>query len=60
MQDASEFLKETNSFLDTSITRAHSEIHLLKSAEGGTVESSLKAIESGLAELHSLLSEIKG
>lgn len=60
IKDASDFLKETNSFLDTSITRAHDNIQQLKSAEGGTVESSQKAIESGLSKLHNLLTEIKG
>lgn len=60
INDASDFLKETNSFLDTSITRAHNDIQQLKSSEGGTIESSQKAIESGLSKLHNLLTEIKG
>lgn len=60
MKDASEFLKETNSFLDTSITRAQNDIGQLKSNEGGTVESSLQAIENGLVQLHSLVTEIRG
>lgn len=60
MKDASEFLKETNSFLDTSITRAQNDIGQLKSNEGGTVESSLQAIKSGLAQLRSLVTEIRG
>ncbi len=59
MKDASEFLKETNSFLDTSITRAQNDIGQLKSNEGGTVESSLQAIKSGLAQLRSLVTEIR-
>lgn len=60
MNDASEFLKVTNSFLDESMNRAQSQIDQLKSTEGGTVEFHLTAIESGLSKLQSLLMEIKG
>ena len=60
MNDASEFLKVTNSFLETSINRTQTEIELLKLTEGATVESHLTAIESGLSQLQSLLTEIKG
>ncbi|MBW4663525.1 MAG: hypothetical protein KME01_04875 [Chroococcus sp. CMT-3BRIN-NPC107] len=60
MNDASEFLKVTNSFLDTSINEAQNKIELLKLTEGATVESYLIAIESGLSQLQSLLTEIKG
>ncbi len=60
MNDASEFLKVTNSFLDTSISEAQKQIELLKSTEGGTVELHRTGIESGLSQLQSLLMEIKG
>jgi flagellin-specific chaperone FliS len=60
MKDASEFLKETNSFLDTSITRAQNDIGQLKSNKGGTVEFSIQAIKSELAQLRSLVTEIRG
>ena len=60
MNDASEFLKETNNFLDKSIDKAQNEIELLKLTEGATVESHLTGIESSLSKLQSLLMEIKG
>ncbi len=60
MNDASEFLKVTNNFLETSINKAQNEIELLKLTEGATVESHLIAIESALSKLQSLLTEIKG
>lgn len=60
MNDASEFLKETNSFLDTSILRAENDVYQLQSAVEQTVESSCQSLENELAKLHSLLAEIKG
>ncbi|MBA2747784.1 MAG: hypothetical protein H0U45_03355 [Tatlockia sp.] len=60
MNDTSEFLKVTNSFLDTSINEAQEKIEQLKSTESATVESHLTAIESGLSKLQRLLTEIKG
>lgn len=60
MNDASNFLEVTNSFLDTSINKAQNQIELLKLTEGGTVESHLTAIKSSLSQLQSLLTEIKG
>ncbi|MDI9641475.1 hypothetical protein QM565_37955 [Geitlerinema splendidum] len=60
MTASEEFLSTTKSFFDTSLNRAQTDIENLLSAEGGTVESNHQAIHAGLAELRSLVTEIKG
>ena len=60
MTPASEFLSTTKIFFETSLNRAQNDIADLLSAEGGTVESSHQAIQAGLADLRSLMTEIKG
>ena len=59
MTPASECLSATRIFFETSLKRAQDDINLL-SAEGGTVESSHQAIKAGLADLRSLIIEIRG
>lgn len=60
MADASEFLITTSDFLDSSLNRVQTDVSNLQAAEGGTVESSHQALQAGLADLHSLVTEIKG
>ncbi len=59
MTDASEFLKTTSNFLDASLHEVYKEIETLEKSGGATVELSHQAIEDGLVELRSLLTEIK-
>ena len=59
MTDASEFLKTTSNFLDASLHEVYKEIEILEKSGGATVESSHQAIQDGLAQLRSLLTEIK-
>ncbi|KAF3890430.1 hypothetical protein DA73_0400037005 [Tolypothrix bouteillei VB521301] len=60
MTIADEFLKSTSHFLDASLQEARKQIETLqKSGSGTIVESSHQAIQDGLEELHSLLTEIK-
>jgi hypothetical protein len=58
--DSSEFLDNTNNFLDASILEAKSRIAELEKSGGATVESSYQAICEGLANLRNLMNEIKG
>jgi len=58
--DSSEFLDNTNNFLDTSILEAKAGIAKLEEPGGATIESSYKEIGDGLAKLQSLINEIKG
>ncbi|MBW4558090.1 MAG: hypothetical protein KME59_19580 [Trichormus sp. ATA11-4-KO1] len=60
MTDATEFLKNTSNFLDASLDAVNKEINDLKTSGGATVESSHQAIQDGLVELRSLLTEIQG
>ncbi|MBD2667351.1 hypothetical protein B6N60_04588 [Richelia sinica FACHB-800] len=60
MTDATEFLKNTSNFLDISLEAVNKEINDLKTSGGATVESSHEAIQDGLVELRSLLTEIQG
>lgn len=60
MTTASEFLRITKNFFETSLNRADTDVRNLQAAEGGTVESSHQAIQAGLADLRSLVTEIKG
>jgi hypothetical protein len=59
MTDASEFLKTTSHFLDASLNEVYKEIETLEKSGGATVQSSHQAIQDGLAQLRSLLTEIK-
>ncbi|MEH2026837.1 protein DpdH [Nostoc sp.] len=58
--DSSEFLDNTNNFLDASILEAKSRIAELEQSDGATVESSYEEICEGLANLRNLMNEIKG
>ncbi|MEA5506975.1 protein DpdH [Halotia wernerae UHCC 0503] len=58
--DSSEFLDNTNNFLDASILEANSRIAELEKSGGATVESSYQEICEGLANLRNLMNEIKG
>lgn len=60
MIEASEFLNSTENFLDISLNEVKNRIEELETSGGATVESSHKAIQEGLAKLHSLITEIKG
>lgn len=55
----SEFFKNTNNFLDASIKAVKQDIDDLKTSGGATVEPTHQAIQDGLVELRSLLSEIQ-
>ncbi|MBR8833659.1 MAG: hypothetical protein DSM106950_06375 [Stigonema ocellatum SAG 48.90 = DSM 106950] len=59
MTDGLEFLKTTSIFLDASLHEVYKEIDTLEKSGGGTVESSHQAIQDGLVELRSLLTEIQ-
>ncbi|MEH2380423.1 MAG: protein DpdH [Nostoc sp.] len=58
--DSSDFLKNTNNFLDASILEAKSRIAELEKSDAATVESSYQEICEGLANLRNLMNEIKG
>jgi DNA-binding transcriptional regulator YbjK len=58
--DSSDFLKNTNNFLDASILEAKSRIAELEKSDAATVESSYQEICEGLAKLRNLMNEIKG
>jgi ribosome-binding protein aMBF1 (putative translation factor) len=58
--DSSEFLDNTNNFLDASILEAKSRIAELEKSDAATVESSYQEICEGLASLRNLMNEIKG
>ncbi|TAH31244.1 MAG: hypothetical protein EAZ10_01250 [Oscillatoriales cyanobacterium] len=60
MTEASEFLGNTNNFLDASISDVNNQIELLERSGGATVESCHRAIQDGLARLRNLITEIKG
>ena len=60
MIEGSEFLGNTNNFLDASITEADNRIEDLEISGGATVESCHRAIQDGLAKLRNLITEIKG
>ncbi|GAA6623058.1 protein DpdH [Scytonema sp. NUACC26] len=60
MTDGSAFLKDTNHFLDASLFEAQKCIADLEQSGGLTVESTHNAISDGLADLRSLIHEIKG
>lgn len=59
MTDASEFLSTTSNFLDASLNEVKNRIKELEESGGATVESSHQAIKGGLADLRSLITEIK-
>jgi hypothetical protein len=58
--DSSEFLDNTNNFLDASILEAKSRVAELEKSDAATVESSYQEICEGLANLRNLMNEIKG
>ena len=58
--DSSEFLKNTNNFLDASILEAKSRITELEAPGVATEEYSYQEICEGLANLRNLMNEIKG
>ena len=60
MTESSEFLNSTNNFLDASLTEVNNRIEELEVSGGGTVESSHRAIQDGLAKLRNLITEVKG
>lgn len=60
MTDTSEFLSNTNNFLDASLFEVQNRIVEIEKSGGATVESSHQAIQDGLADLRSLIVEIKG
>ena len=60
MTDTSEFLSNTNNFLDASLFEVQNLIMEIEKSGGTTVESSHQAIQDGLADLRSLIVEIKG
>jgi len=60
MTEASEFVGNTNKFLDASLTEVNNRIEELEVSGGATVESCHRAIEDGLARLRTLITEIKG
>ena len=60
MIESSEFLGNTNNFLDASITEVNNRIEDLEVSGGATVESCHRAILDGLAKLQELITEIKG
>ncbi|MEG4446726.1 protein DpdH [Microcoleus sp. AT9_B5] len=60
MTESSEFLNSTNNFLDASLAEANNRIEELEVSGGGTVESSHRAIQDGLAKLRNLITEVKG
>jgi hypothetical protein len=59
MNDASEFLKETDDFLNKSTLRAQDKITELQSIEGKSIDTVLKSIQTDFTELQNLLEEIK-
>jgi hypothetical protein len=59
MNDASEFLKETDDFLNKSILRVQDKITELQSIEGKSIDTMLESIQTGFTELENLLIEIK-
>ncbi len=60
MIEGSEFLGNTNNFLDNSLIEVNNRIEELEVSGGATVESCHRAIEDGLAKLRNLITEIKG
>jgi energy-coupling factor transporter ATP-binding protein EcfA2 len=60
IQDASEFLDKTQSFLDNSLSKAEREIENLQNSGGETVEASHKQIKQGLSDLRMLLQQLQG
>jgi uncharacterized membrane protein YheB (UPF0754 family) len=60
MTESAEFLNSTNNFLDASLTEVNNRIEELEVSGGGTVESSHRAIQDGLAKLRNLITEVKG
>lgn len=60
MIEGSEFLGNTNNFLDDSLIEVNNRIEDLEVSGGATVESCHRAIEDGLAKLRNLITEIKG
>jgi hypothetical protein len=60
MTEASEFVGNTNKFLDASLTEVNNRVEELEVSGGATVESCHRAIEDGLARLRTLITEIKG
>ena len=60
IQDASDFLDKTQSFLDDSLNKAEREIGNLHNSGGKTVEASHKQIEQGLSDLKTLLQQLQG
>ena len=59
MNDASEFLKETDDFLNKSTLRAQDKITELQSIDGKSIDTVLESIQTGFTELQNLLKEIK-
>lgn len=59
MNDASEFLKETDDFLNKSTLRVQDKITELQSIEGKSIDTMLESIQTGFTELENLLIEIK-
>ncbi|KJH72502.1 protein DpdH [Aliterella atlantica] len=59
MTDASEFLNETNDFLDKSNVRVQDNIIKLQSVEGISIENLLESIQNRFIELQTLLEEIR-
>ncbi len=60
MIEGSEFLGNTNNFLDASLTEVNNRIEDLEISGGATVESCHRAIQDGLVKLRNLITEIKG
>ena len=60
IQDASEFLDKTQSFLDNSLTKAEKEIENLQNSGGKTVEASHQQIKQGLGDFRTLLQQLQG
>lgn len=60
MTDASKFIRNTRDFLDASLKEVKNRINELEGSGGGSVDSSHQAIRDGLANLRSLVTEIKG
>ncbi|MFB8793873.1 MAG: hypothetical protein U7126_06510 [Microcoleus sp.] len=60
MIEGSEFIGNTNNFLDASLTEVNNQIEHLEVSGGATVESCHRAIQDGLAKLRNLITEIKG
>ncbi|MEG4802113.1 protein DpdH [Microcoleus sp. ARI1-B5] len=60
MTESADFIKSTNNFLDASLKEVKNRIEELEVSGGGTVESSHRAIQDGLAKLRNLITEVKG